>query len=240
MHPHWATFRAEGWTDEQEAAEWARLAADRQERRTLEWEDRIVPRRFRSVTLDTTRTRVSAATMAELDAWVARAGDLEAAGGLVLIGPVGTGKTSAALAVARESFIAGADALYVSAPAFLESLRPGASPASMGGFWYEEPPDPLTTASTVPLLVLDDLGAENPTPWALDRLGALVNARWENCRPTIVTSNARLADLPPSYQRIADRLRDGAVGIALDGESQRHGRRPEAPVLRAVSGSDVR
>lgn len=41
----------------------------------------------------------------------------------------------------------------------------------------------------VPLLVIDDLGTEKPTEWGLDKLYEIVNYRYENFMPTIVTSN---------------------------------------------------
>lgn len=87
----------------------------------------------------------------------------------------------------------------------------------------------LDRARSVEVLALDDLGAERPTPYALEQLASLVERRWQAERPTIVTSNygsrelgARLgADDPLIGERIASRLLDGAVGCRLDGPSRR-------------------
>ena len=49
--------------------------------------------------------------------------------------------------------------------------------------------DLLDKVARVNLLVLDDLGAEQPSVWKLDRLYALVNKRYEQNSPIIVTTN---------------------------------------------------
>jgi hypothetical protein len=49
--------------------------------------------------------------------------------------------------------------------------------------------DPL---SEVPFLVLDELGAQQPTPWVKDILYLIINARYTRRLPTIFTTNYRL------------------------------------------------
>jgi DNA replication protein DnaC len=58
---------------------------------------------------------------------------------------------------------------------------------------------------TVGLLVLDDLGAEAPTPWAAEKLYQLLNHRYNYRLPTVVTTNR---DLDRLEGRLATRLRD--------------------------------
>jgi len=85
-------------------------------------------------------------------------------------------------------------------------------------------------ARRVPVLALDDLGRERPTPWALERLASLVHHRYEHELPTIVTSNyrrselaARMGDLDAA-ERIIDRLREGTAEYRFEGKTRR--RRP--------------
>ena len=63
-----------------------------------------------------------------------------------------------------------------------------------------------------PLLhLLDDLGAESPTPWAREKLLQLVVHRHNARIPTVVTSRS-LADLPAA---LASRLRDTSIATTL-------------------------
>ncbi|MBA7686736.1 hypothetical protein ES703_95191 [subsurface metagenome] len=55
------------------------------------------------------------------------------------------------------------------------------------------------------LLIIDDLGVEKPTEWAQARLDSIIDHRWLNGVPTVVTTNLKSEDLPP---RIVDRLED--------------------------------
>ena len=69
------------------------------------------------------------------------------------------------------------------------------------------------------LLVLDDLGAERPTPWLLERLYILLNLRHDACRPLIVTSNytgrALLERMTaPETADLAERVLSRLTGLA--------------------------
>jgi DNA replication protein DnaC len=56
------------------------------------------------------------------------------------------------------------------------------------------------------LLVLDDLGAENATAWATEKLFQLINYRYNYRMPTVITTNARL--MSHMDERIRSRLSD--------------------------------
>ena len=53
--------------------------------------------------------------------------------------------------------------------------------------------DLLMRISSAQLLVLDDLGAERNTPFAEDKLFQIVNHRYEERLPTIITTSDRLS-----------------------------------------------
>lgn len=53
----------------------------------------------------------------------------------------------------------------------------------------------------MPLLVLDDFGAERATDWACEQLFQIVNTRYSHERPTVITSN-----LAPTHKHYDKRL----------------------------------
>ena len=87
-----------------------------------------------------------------------------------------------------------------------------------------------------PVLVLDDLGKERPTEWAMEQLFCIINARYDAGKPLIVTTNyggqdlvKRLTPRPDASgyaddttaRAIVDRLRGMAKHIVLAGTSRR-------------------
>ena len=61
---------------------------------------------------------------------------------------------------------------------------------------------------TVPVLILDDLGAESGTEWAGEKIFQILNYRTVNQLATVITTNAGLSELDG---RIASRLSDPAL-----------------------------
>ncbi len=47
----------------------------------------------------------------------------------------------------------------------------------------------------VPLLIIDDLGSEQPTEWGTTKIFSILNARYEAYMPTIITTNYTVQDL---------------------------------------------
>ena len=64
----------------------------------------------------------------------------------------------------------------------------------------------------VPLLFMDDIGAERDTPWAQSCLFKLVNARYMNHLPTVWATNMDISEMDG---RIGSRLRDWQMGVTL-------------------------
>lgn len=64
----------------------------------------------------------------------------------------------------------------------------------------------LDTARQVPVLILDDLGAERCTTWAEEQLFLLLDYRYRLESATVVITNSELADLSSRiYSRLGDR-----------------------------------
>lgn len=198
--------------------------------------------RLLAASLDATAPDLAAAADA-CRAWLDRHRDLPRDGGprnLWITGPVGTGKTWLAWGIVRELALDAVAAHFAAD----EEFR-GDRPTSPAFFvcWRDlladlreqiRDPDGWATevynrACRVPVLALDDLGAERPTPWALESLAGLVQARYDQRKPTIITSNYRSDELAGRLghedetegRRIVTRLVEDAVGINLDDRADR-------------------
>ncbi len=131
----------------------------------------------------------------------ARAFAADPGGWLVLSGPHGVGKTHLAAAIANHHLAQGNAVFFSIVPDLLDHLRAAFAPTSE--LPYDELFDKIREAG---LLVLDDLGAENSTAWATEKLFQLINYRYNFRMPTVITTNARLAT--QMDDRIRSRLSD--------------------------------
>jgi len=125
------------------------------------------------------------------------AGKLE--GWLVLHGHYGCGKTHLAAAVANFVVDIGVPTLFLTVPDLLDSLR----------FSYNNPEssfeERFEDIRRCPLLIMDDFGTENATPWAQEKLFQILNYRYINNLPLLITTNLSLNQLEG---RIRSRLQD--------------------------------
>lgn len=158
--------------------------------------------------------------------------------GLFIIGPKGTGKTHLAAAIANRLMEQGTAVICMTMIDLLERIR--ATFRQTDGINEGEV---LRVYKTVPLLIIDDMGKEPATEWAVSTIYNIVNGRYEAYMPTIITSNyggnALIRKLTPSHgddttaDAMVDRLREMCVGVVLNGKSRRQmltsgvGRLPE-------------
>ena len=113
-------------------------------------------------------------------------------GWLVLTGPHGSGKTHLAAAISNHCIEQGRPVFFVHVPDLLDDLRSTYSPISE--LSYSELFEQVNEA---PLLVLDGLGTQSPTPWAQEKLQQIFNRRANSELPTIVTTAAQMSDIDP-------------------------------------------
>jgi DNA replication protein DnaC len=129
---------------------------------------------------------------------------LGAGRGLWFDGPVGTGKTSLAILVAKAAKDAGRSYAVYPVPRMLAEIKRtfdrDASDTYLGFF---------RRLCTVDLLVLDDLGAEKQTDWVLEQLYSIVNERWQDRRSIVVTTNVP----DPDPEASSDLLQSAARGL---------------------------
>ena len=122
-------------------------------------------------------------------------------GWLVLVGAVGSGKTHLACAIVNAVLAQGKGAHFNSVAGMLDLLR---STYKIGAFdtWFQR-------LQTVTVLALDDLGAERATDWATEKLFELVDHRYVNRLPLVVTTNLALTDEGIAL-RLRSRLQEGS------------------------------
>lgn len=144
---------------------------------------------------------------------------------LVLAGPTGVGKTHLAMAIAWEWFEDGFDVLFTRVDDLLDWLRQGYD----NNTYHKR----LESMRQRHLLILDDLGTEQTKDWAGERLDRIVDWRYLDRSPLVVTTNAKSEDLAP---RVASRLRDTqcSMVVQMDAEDYRTAARDTSQVERVA------
>jgi DNA replication protein DnaC len=123
----------------------------------------------------------------------------KADGWLLLQGGFGCGKTHLAAAIANFTVGMGVPTLFITVPDLLDALR----------FAYDNPESTFEQRfeeiRNAPLLIMDDFGTQNATSWAQEKLFQIINYRYINRLPLVVTTNLLLEQIEG---RIRSRLED--------------------------------
>ena len=120
-------------------------------------------------------------------------------GWLFLQGPYGCGKTHLAAAIANFTVGLGVPTIFITVPDLLDNLRFSWDDAEVSyKTRFEE-------IRTTPLLIMDDFGTQNATQWAQEKLFQILNYRYINQLPLVITTNNSLNEIE---ERIRSRLRD--------------------------------
>jgi DNA replication protein DnaC len=182
----------------------------------------IVPRRYRGVSFD--RPPVTEMPQPQVDVarrYVRKLDERLAQGrGLWFFGGVGTGKTTLAMLVSSTALEAGHAVAIYSLPRLLAEIRETFESDREGS--YTTLMDRLTE---VDLLHLDDVGAEKTSPWVLEQLYAIVNARYEAERAMLITTNLERSALAEQIgERTVSRLEEMCEVLPLYGPDARQQR----------------
>ena len=152
--------------------------------------------------------------------------------GLFITGPKGTGKTHLVAAIANQLMNQGIPVICMTMIDLLERIKSTYTDARQRFGGYYDAADVLDAYTDVPLLVIDDLGKEQPTEWAISRIYAIIYARYEALMPTIITTNYSEAELlrrltpkdsndTTTADAAIDRLREMCAAIVTTGDSWR-------------------
>ena len=123
---------------------------------------------------------------------------------VVLQGDVGRGKTHLGVALLHLAIERGLPARFVSVAGFMDELK-----ARFGDRSDEQSEAHFSRVANVHVLMLDDLGREQETPWTRERMSTLLDTRYRKQAPTIVTTNLTWKQIAERYgAHIADRMRE--------------------------------
>ena len=178
----------------------------------------VIPRRYRDVAFDRPPvTEIDPQVVAAVRRFADRIDEkFDTGRGLWLMGPVGTGKTTLAMLVAKAALGAGRSVAIYSLPRLLNEIR-DTHRAERSHV------DLLDRLTAVDLLQIDDVGAERTTDWVLEELYSIVNARYEDERSIVITTNIldREALCEQISERTVSRLTEMCDELPLIGHDRR-------------------
>lgn len=169
-----------------------------------------------------------------VDADFNRVSPLMGGGALYLVGKNGRGKTHAACQVAKAFLVKNTyrdrtmmrcwkSCRFVTAQRLFSLLK------TSWDRWDQNEEDVFQRFAGVDLLILDDLGKGVPSEWAAENVFRLIDVRWSNHRPTIMTSQYAMGELADRFSRAGDetmsammsRLDGWCESIHMDGPDRR-------------------
>jgi DNA replication protein DnaC len=136
--------------------------------------------------------------------------------GLLLFGDVGTGKSFFAGCIANALLDRDVPVLMTNFPTILNRLT---------GMFSEDRSEFIASFDEYDLLIIDDLGVERSTEYAMEQMFFVIDSRYRSRRPMIITTNLKLSELknPPdlAHARIYDRILERCAPILFDGKNFR-------------------
>ena len=128
--------------------------------------------------------------------------------GLYISGIVGSGKTHAVSALARALVYEGRSVVLTNTLAMLDSIQAtyGCDGDRTGG---------VGRFAGCDLLILDDMGKESGNGWVLTTMFQVINTRYENMRPIVVTSQYTLPALAKRLGRAGEKESAEAIASRL-------------------------
>lgn len=136
--------------------------------------------------------------------------------GLLLWGPPGSGKTFFAACIANALIDREISVYMTNFSTVINTLT---------GMFSEEKNKFISDISSKQLLVIDDLGIERNTEYALEQVYNVIDTRYRSGKPMIVTTNIALDDMENPkdlmHKRIFDRVLEVCTPILINGKNIR-------------------
>lgn len=146
--------------------------------------------------------------------------------GLIFTGNYGTGKTHLAAAICHEIIKQDYQPIFGTMITLLGNIKATYD----NNHKVEDENSIIEKYATCDLLVIDDLGKERPTEWAIEKLYYVINSRYENCLPVVITTNysidklvSRLTikDNAETAEAIVSRIYEMCRGVYMNWEDYR-------------------
>ena len=140
---------------------------------------------------------------------------LERGQGIMFCGPVGTGKSYTAAAIANELMNRKHSVIMTSFVKLLERMSS----------FDTDNEEYISRLNHADLLLVDDFGTERSTDTALEKVYNIMDSRYRSCKPLILTTNLEVNQIANEtdirYVRIYDRVLEMCYPLRMDGLSWR-------------------
>lgn len=179
-----------------------------------------IPKRYKDFIFHgySTKRPWRVAALAACEEWVASIISKRHTQSLLLWGGTGTGKTRLAVAALKEIITLHTQGYFFGVPRYLSRIQAAYDKRSP-----ESADDILADGQEAAYVLLDDMGAEKMSDDAQDKLHLLLDERYKECRPSIITTNFGYpGDAEKGLQsrvgpRLISRLAEMCVVVKVDG-----------------------
>jgi len=135
--------------------------------------------------------------------------------GLLFYGPTGSGKSFTAACIANDLLNKGISVIMTSFVKILQDVQNGTVSEA----------EYINTINRAKLLIIDDLGAERNTDYALEKVYNVIDSRSREAKPMVLTTNLTMQEITGTtdirYKRIYDRILETCYPIQITGPSFR-------------------
>jgi DNA replication protein DnaC len=179
-----------------------------------------IPKKFSDVTLDSFKiTKPILKGVHQKACNYVENYSLENYKGMYIYGPTGTGKSHLSIGILKGLIQKGFDGVFYNIVDLLDAIRKTYNPDSQ-----LSDKNLLEMEMNRQIFVLDDFGVQKTSSWVSDRLYALINRRYQDCKTIIITSNIPLMDLQMKVDnRLASRIVEMCMEIEIQVSDYRKG-----------------
>lgn len=147
--------------------------------------------------------------------YVEKFGEMKASNqGLIFYGPVGTGKSYTSACIANALMYKNIPVIMTSFVKILQDIQGNSNEA-----------DYIQILNSASLLIIDDLGTERSTDYALEKVYNVIDSRTRANKPMILTTNLTLEEMlykaDIRYKRVYDRIFETCYPVEISGTSFR-------------------